>query len=179
MKTMVRTKGIDLTEALENFVEARGTNFVSKYFIDDENVELHSRLKVVKEEHIAEITIFFHSYVLRGEANTEDMYNSIDMALSKIEVQYKKHKDRMGRKNSKITGLKNAGEVVSKTEELEELEIIRRKKFGVKPMGEEEAILQMDLLGHNFFVYLDETTDSINVVYKRKRGKYGIIETER
>ena len=179
MKVLVRTKGIDLTDALEKYVEGKAESFVHKYFADDSNVDVQSRLKIENEKHIAEVTIHFHAYVLRGESSTLDMYASIDEAFQKLETQYRKHKERLGRKNSKIHGLKET--VYQEAEEVKEIpiEVIRRKRFTMKPMMEEEAILQMDLLGHNFFVYLDESTDNVHVVYKRKEGQYGIIEAER
>lgn len=180
MKVLVRTKGIDLTDALERYVESKAEGFVHKYFTDDSNVDVQSRLKIENEKHIAEVTIHFHTYVLRGESSTLDMYASIDEAFQKIETQYRKHKERLGRKSSKVQGLKEIVYQESSAEGAETpIEVIRRKSFTMKPMMEEEAILQMDLLGHNFFVYLDEGTNNVHVVYKRKEGQYGIIEAER
>ena len=177
MRVNVRGKGLEITNSMENYIQEKANNIINKYFSGDENVEIQGRMKIEKLKHFAEITMHFHSYVLRGEAVSTDMYNSIDGAFKNIENQYKKHKERLSRKNSKINGLKAVSEV--NKEEEEPLEVIRRKKFTLKPMNEEEAIMQMELLGHNFYVYFDDASNNIQVVYKRKEGHYGIIETER
>lgn len=178
MRVIIRGKGVEVTEAMENYVKEKAKNLIDKYFGDFEDIEIQGRMKVEKLKHFAEITMHFHSYMLRGESATNDMYSSIDEAIKNIETQYKKHKERLSRKNSKIHGLKEAHEpVVEKTDDA--LEIIRRKRFILKPMNEEEAIMQMDLLGHNFYVYLDDDTNNIHVAYKRKEGHFGVIETEK
>lgn len=177
MKVIIRGKGVVVTNSMESYVQEKVKNFIDKYFADETDfVEIQGRMKVEKLKHFAEITIHFHSYVLRGEAVSTDMYVSIDEAIKKIETQYTKHKERLNRKH-KGNGIKGANETVAKPEE--EIEIIRRKKFTLKPMNEEEAIMQMELIGHNFYVFLDSETNNINVVYKRKEGFFGIIETDK
>lgn len=179
MRVNVRGKGVDITKGMENHIQGKADHILNKYFSNDENVDIQARLKVEKLKHYAEITMHFHSYVLRGEAISSDMYNSIDDAFRNIENQYKKHKERLSRKNHKINGLKDISEQSGKKDDEEGLEVIRRKKFILKPMNEEEAIMQMELLGHNFYVYFDDASNNIQVVYRRKEGHYGIIETER
>lgn len=179
MRVNVRGKGLEITNSMENYIQDKANNIMNKYFSEDEGVEIQGRMKIEKLKHFAEITMHFHSYVLRGEAVSSDMYNSIDGAFKNIENQYKKHKERLSRKNSKISGLKVATETAKGESEEEPLSIIRRKKFTLKPMNEEEAIMQMELLGHNFYVYFDDASNNIQVIYKRKEGHYGIIETER
>ncbi|MCI0502532.1 MAG: ribosome-associated translation inhibitor RaiA [Fusobacteria bacterium] len=179
MKVNVRGKGLEVTNSMENYIQEKANNIMNKYFSEDEGVEIQGRMKIEKLKHFAEITMHFHSYVLRGEAVSSDMYNSIDGAFKNIESQYIKHKERLTRKNSKINGLKATPEASGKADKEEELEVIRRKKFTLKPMNEEEAIMQMELLGHNFYVYLDDISNNIQVAYKRKEGFYGIIETEK
>ena len=177
MKVIIRGKGVVVTNSMENYVQEKVRTFIDKYFADDaEVVEVQGRMKVEKLKHFAEITIHFHSYVLRGEASSTDMYVSIDEAIKKIVHQYTKHKERLSRKH-KVPGMKAISEPAPKGED--EMEVIRRKKFTLKPMGEEEAIMQMELLGHNFYVFLDADTNAINVVYKRKEGFFGVIETDR
>lgn len=179
MKVIVRGKNVEVTNAMENYVQEKVKVFIDKYFDDVDGVEIHGRLRVDKQKHDAEITIHFHHYDLRGEAKTDDMYVSIDEAMKKIEAQYIKHKERLSRKNHKIGGLKGAVDAPAKSEDGGELEIIRRKRFTLKPMNEEEAIMQMELIGHNFYVYKDSDSDTVNVVYRRKEGLFGVIETER
>lgn len=181
MKVLTRTKGMEMTQALENYLESKAETFVNKYFPNNENIEVQGRLKIENGMHVAEVSISFHSYILRGEASSDDMYSSIDEAFHKIDNQYRRHKTRLSKKNARKAGLKELA-VESSFEAIEEelpLEVLRRKTFLLKPMLEEEAILQMDLLGHNFYVYLDDKTNNVSVVYKRKEGHYGIIETER
>lgn len=177
MRVIIRGKGVEVTDAMENYVKEKSENFMDKFFPDFDDVEIQGRMKVEKLKHFAELTMHFHSYMLRGESVSSDMYNSVDEAFKNIETQYRKHKERLSRKNNKTHGLKEAEETAEKNEE--NLEIIRRKRFTLKPMNEEEAIMQMDLLGHNFYVYLDDETNNIHVAYKRKEGHFGIIETEK
>ena len=177
MRVIIRGKGVEVTDAMENYVKEKSENLMDKFFPDCDDVEIQGRMKVEKLKHFAELTMHFHSYMLRGESVSSDMYNSVDEAFKNIETQYRKHKERLSRKNNKTHGLKEAEETAEKNEE--NLEIIRRKRFTLKPMNEEEAIMQMDLLGHNFYVYLDDETNNIHVAYKRKEGHFGIIETEK
>ena len=181
MKVLTRTKGMDMTQALENYLESKAESFVNKYFANNDNIEVQGRLKLENGMHVAEVSISFHSYILRGESSSDDMYSSIDEAFHKIDNQYRRHKTRLSKKNARKAGLKELTMESNFIENEKEmpLEVLRRKTFMLKPMLEEEAILQMDLLGHNFYVYLDDKTSNIHVVYKRKEGHYGIIETER
>lgn len=181
MRVTVRGKGVEITAAMENYVQEKAKSLIDKYFSDVDFVEIQGRMKISKAsklqlKHIAEISVHFHTYELRGQASTSDMYVSIDEAFKNIENQYIKHKERLSRKNNKShAGMKEAGQELVE----EEMEVIRRKTFTLKPMNEEEAIMQMDLLGHNFYVYLDDETDNIRVVYRRKEGQYGVIETQK
>ena len=178
MRVNIRGKGVEVTDAMENYVKEKAKGFMDKYFADFDDVEIQGRMKVEKLKHFAEFTMHFHSYMLRGESVSSDMYNSVDEAFKNIETQYRKHKERLSRKNGKIHGIKETYEPVAEKNE-DALEIIRRKRFTLKPMNEEEAIMQMDLLGHNFYVYLDDESNNIHVAYKRKEGHFGIIETEK
>ncbi len=178
MKVVIRGKHVEITESMESYIQEKAKSFIEKFFDDSEEVEIQARLKVEKWNHVAEFTMFYHSYMLRGEVVSSDMYNSVDEAFKNIETQYIKHKDRLTRKGNKVLGLEEIVEpVIDKKED--QLEISRRKRFILKPMNEEEAIMQMELLGHNFYVFQNDETNSIHVAYKRKEGKYGIIETEK
>ncbi len=183
MKVIIRGIGVEVTDGMENYIQEKAKSFVEKFFDDSEDVEIKAHMEVEKLQHFAEFTMFFHSYILRGESVTLDMYDSIDEAFKNIETQYIRHKDRIKDKNWKIHGLEETPEKYAEKKKKneaneDELEIIRRKRFILKPMYDEEAIMQMDLLGHNFYVYLDAETNNIHVAYKRKEGHFGIIETE-
>lgn len=175
MKVTVIAKNIELTAALKEIVEKK-VNKLEKYF--DPNVEARVTLSVQKSRHIIEVTIPFNGVILRGEESTTDMYKSLDLVEEKIERQIRKQKTRLSRrKGGSFKFAELSGESKQVTEE-DEGKLVRVKKFGVKPMNSEEAILQMDLLGHNFFVYQDADTSKVNVVYKRKDGDYGLLEPE-
>lgn len=176
MKVILRSKGIAITEGLENHVQARAKSFGEKYFNNYENVTANGKLKVENGNHKAEITIQFSSVVLRGEASSSDMYGSIDGAFDRIEKQYIKHKDKLSKKHNLKETIKEFAPVEDELEN--QMEVIRRKSVLVKPMVEEEAVLQMELLNHDFFAYTDSSTNNVHIVYKRKDGKFGILETE-
>lgn len=180
MKVFTRTKGMNMTQALENYLENKVKSFVNKYFPNNNNIKVQSKLKLENSMHVAEVNISFYSYILRGESSSDDMYSSIDQAFCKIDNQYRRHKTRLNKKNVRKVRpkeLATENNVIKNNEEMP-LEVLRRKTFILKPMLEEEAILQMDLLGHNFYIYLDDKTSNIHVVYKRKKDHYGVIETE-
>ena len=175
MKVTVIAKNIELTQALKEIVQKKISK-LEKYF--EVEVEAKATLSVQKNRQIIEVTIPFNGAILRSEESTDDMYKSIDLVEDKLERQIRKQKTRLSRKNN--GSLKFAALNDSKVESNEDDEgsLVKVKKFGVKPMDSEEAILQMDLLGHNFFVYQDSESSKVNVVYKRKDGNYGLIEPE-
>jgi putative sigma-54 modulation protein len=146
-------------------------------------------LSVLKDNHKVEVTISFPGLLLRAEESSEDMYASVDLVLEKLERQIRKFKTKMNRKlrcdvSPRSLSIEDsfvhasAKTAVIEREESSEFEVFRNKRFSFKPMGTEEAILQMNLLGHNFFVFSNAQSDRTNVVYKRKDGKYGLIEPE-
>ena len=175
MKVTVIAKNIELTQALKEIVQKKISK-LEKYF--EVEVEAKATLSVQKSRQIIEVTIPFNGAILRGEESTEDMYKSIDLVEDKLERQIRKQKTRLSRRNNgslKFVAI-NDGRLDSIGED--EGSLVKVKKFGVKPMNSEEAILQMDLLGHNFFVYQDAESSKFNVVYKRKDGNYGLLEPE-
>ncbi|MDG2575966.1 ribosome-associated translation inhibitor RaiA, partial [Vibrio parahaemolyticus] len=152
MKVTVIAKNIELTQALKEIVQKKISK-LEKYF--EVEVEAKATLSIQKNRQIIEVTIPFNGAILRSEETTDDMYKSIDLVEDKLERQIRKQKTRLSRKNN--GSLKFAALNDSKVESNEDDEgsLVKVKKFGVKPMDSEEAILQMDLLGHNFFVYQD------------------------
>ena len=174
MKVTVIAKNIELTSALKEIVEKK-IRKLEKYFEGEINAK--ATLSVQKNRHTIEVTIPFNGVILRGEESTDDMYKSLDLVEDKLERQIRKQKTRLSRRNG---GSVRFAEVKDSDINIAEDDgaLVKVKKFGVKPMNSEEAILQMDLLGHNFFVYQDAESSKVNVVYKRKDGNYGLLEPE-
>ena len=175
MKVTVIAKNMELTDALKEIVQKKISK-LEKYF--EKNVEAKATLSVQKSRQIIEVTIPFNGVILRGEESTSDMYKSLDLVEDKLERQIRKQKTRLSRKHGGSVRFGEIGDSDIKSVEEDEGQLVRVKKFGVKPMNSEEAILQMDLLGHNFFVFQDADSNKVNVVYKRKDGDYGLLEPE-
>ncbi|MGI5851015.1 MAG: ribosome-associated translation inhibitor RaiA [Clostridiales bacterium] len=177
MRINLSGKNLEITDSLRNQVNKKVSK-LRRYF--DENVEAQVTLSVEGYRHIIEVTIPFNGVVIRAEESTDDMYASIDMVLDKLERQIRKHRTRLGRR-IKTGAFKNDLPLFRPDvpfEEENEPRIVRTKRFAVKPMNLEEATLQMELLGHNFFVFRNASSDEVNVLYKRKDGNYGLIEPE-
>lgn len=174
MRITVSGKNIEVTSALRNTVE-RKLSKLEKYFNPD--VEVYATLSVQKNRQIIEVTIPFNGVILRGEEENDDMYASIDLVVDKLEGQIRKQKTKLQRRNHS-SSLKFQSIPDVEPSEKNESKIVRTKKFAIKPMSAEEAVLQMELLGHNFFVYKSAEDEEVNVVYKRKDGNYGLIEPE-
>ena len=174
MRITILGRNIDVTEGLKAAVEEK-VGKLEKYFTPD--TEVHVTLSVEKERQKIEVTIPVKGNIIRSEQVSNDMYVSIDLVEEVIERQLKKYKN-------KLIGAKQGGgnftsEFLEKDFETDdEVKIIRTKRFGVKPMYPEDACVQMELLGHNFFVFRNAETDEVNVVYKRKGSTYGLIEPE-
>ena len=174
MKITISGKNIDVTEGLKAAVNEK-LGKLEKYFTPDTNVIV--TLSVEKERQKIEVTIPVKGNIIRSEQVSSDMYVSIDLVEEVIERQLRKYK-------TKIVNQQQAGGnfqkefVEDEFLEDEEVNIIRTKKFGIKPMYPEDACVQMELLGHNFYVFRNAETDEVNVVYKRKNNTYGLIEPE-
>ncbi|MDI3481804.1 MAG: putative sigma-54 modulation protein [Tepidanaerobacteraceae bacterium] len=177
MKITVSGKNVAVTIPLKEYAEKK-VGKLERFF--EGNVEAQVTLNVEKDRHIVEVTIPVNGMILRGETETHDMYSSIDMVVDKLEKQIEKYKTKISRslKKSpfKLNGTNGDSINVQKTEN--DSRVVKVKKFAIKPMDLEEAVLQMDLLGHDFFVFLNSDTNEVNVVYKRKDGDYGLIEPE-
>ena len=174
MKFVIIGKNIDVTPGLKASVEEK-IGKLEKYFTPD--TEVHVTLSVEKERHKIEVTIPVRGTIIRSEQVSNDMYISIDLVEEIIERQLKKYK-------TKITDKEQAAESFRKEyidreyQDEEEVQIVRTKQFDMKPMYPEDACVQMELLGHNFYVFRNAETDQVNVVYKRKGNTYGLIEPE-
>ena len=176
MKVKVIGKNIEITEALKNIVEKKISR-LDRYF--NPEVEAQATLSVQKNRHTIEVTIPFNGVILRCEERNDDMYISIDIVVDKLERQIRKQKTKL-EKRTHVTSLKFQGipQYNNNEEEDTDSKIVKTKKFAFKPMSAEEAVLQMELVGHSFYVYMSDDTSEVNVVYKRKDGNYGLIEPE-
>lgn len=172
MKIIVRGKNMEVTAALKDYVEKR----LGKLEKFSENLQDgNATLSVIRGRHRIEVTIPVNGWLLRGEEETDDMYSSIDLVSEKLEKQIDKYKGRLNRKSKNGVKVVNGGGV---TESYEAPKVLRTKKFAIKPMSVEEAIMQMNLLGHSFFVFSNSETEEVNVVYSRRDGNFGHIEPE-
>jgi putative sigma-54 modulation protein len=180
MKFNIRGENIEVTPALKEYVEKKLSK-LERYF--DTFPEIKVNLKVYSDKQRVEVTIPFPDLLLRAEETNNDMYAAVDLVVDKLERQIRKHKTKVNRKlrekGSTKTMLIIPDQPAAQEEVFEdELELVRTKRFDLKPMDVEEAILQMDMLGHNFFVFTNSETNETSVVYGRKDGKYGLIETK-
>ena len=177
MKYNIRGDKMIVTDAINSYVEGK-LGKLDKYFRNDE-IRANVLLKVRgANRQIIEVTIPTEKFILRCEEENNDLYAAIDLCVDKLERQIRKNKTKLKRhvtkeKNKDI----NFEFELAENEDIDET-IVKRKKIDTKPMDEEEAILEMELLGHDFFVFKNTNTESVCVVYKRKSGDYGIIETE-
>lgn len=174
MKFIIVGKNIDVTEGLKTAVQDK-IGKLEKYFTEE--TEVHVTLSVEKDRQKIEVTIPVKGSIIRSEQVSSDMYVSIDLVEEIIERQLKKYKTKLVDKKQASAFFRP--EYIEKDYmDEEEVQIIRTKKFDIKPMYPEDACVQMELLGHSFFVFCNAETDQVNVVYKRKGNTYGLIEPE-
>lgn len=181
MNYNIRGENIEVTPAIREYIEKKVTK-LERYFHETPNASVSVNLKVYQDKKSkVEITIPMKNLVLRAEELHEDMYAAIDLITDKLERQIRKHKTKVNRKFRGQDSIKDVAPIFSELEshgDEDELELVRTKRFDLKPMDSEEAILQMNLLGHNFYVFHNADTNNTNVVYKRKDGRYGLIEAQ-
>lgn len=174
MKYVIRGEKIEITEAIKKYITEK-IGKLDKYFSNPEEIKANVLVRIRGVEQIVEVTIPIKKIVLRCEERDEDLYKAIDLASDKLERQLRKNKTKMMKQKKDVTKAIRFEEM----EPIEEKEeIVKRKKIEMKPMSEEEAMMQMDLIDHDFFVYKDVETKTVNVIYKRKDGTFGIIETD-
>lgn len=174
MRITISGRNIELTDGLKAAVEDK-IGKLEKYFTPDTDVFV--TLSVEKERQKIEVTIPVPGHIIRSEQVSNDMYVSIDLVEEVIERQLRKYKEKIVAKQQEGSNFRK--EFIEKeSEPLDEVKIIRTKHFGMKPMYPEDACVQMELLGHNFFVFCNAETEEVNVVYKRKGNTYGLIEPE-
>lgn len=173
MNIFIHGKNIEITEALREYIEDK-IGRVQRLLGDLPHVNIHVQLTTIKHTHQFEVTIPLGDITIRAEEATDDMYKAIDLVEEKLKRKIRKIKTKEARHIH--TPIENN---LTNYEESEEdtNEVVRVKHFDIKPMSTEEAILQMNLLDHNFFVFIDANTNEMNVVYKRKAGDYGLIQS--
>lgn len=175
MKYIVNGKNTEVSDALREQA-IKKLSRIEKFFKDD--ADCHLTFAVEKSRHILEVTIQSKGLFIRAEETTDDMYASIDAVVDKLERQIRKNKTKLGKRIHQDSVVPDNFLIEEPIEEESTYKIVKSKRFAIKPMDVEEAILQMNLLGHSFFVFSNAETDEVNVVYKRKDGNYGLIEPE-
>lgn len=176
MKVSIRGKNIALTEGIETKINKK-LGMLDKYFIMSDNVEAKVLIRTYPVGQKIEVTIPTEYVLLRAEVVDNDLYNAIDLVIDKLEGQIRKYKTRLSRKSKDNKLALNVASIEPLDHEEEDV-IVKTKSISPKPMDMEEAIMQMELIGHSFFVYRDVETNEISVVYKRHNGGYGLIETQ-
>ena len=164
----------DNTKSIKEYIESKLSK-LDKYFSNDDYTATILTKKEGRSQKI-EVTIPTNTFTLRNEAVNDDLYAAIDNVVDKLERQIRKNKDKINKKNNKK--VIEDFELILEDEFVEDEIVVKRKKLELKPIDEEEAIIEMEMLVHNFFVYKDVYSNKICVMYKRKNGNYGIIETE-
>ncbi len=178
MEIVIRGENIEITKAIQEYVNEKLSR-ITKYIGIDENPRAVVVVNVKGHRQKVEVTIPLKNVILRAEETREDLYAAIDVVVDKLERQIRKNKTKLQSKKIKEKMSKSFMlEAIESEDDDNEGKIVKRKKVEVKPMSEEEAILQMELLEHQFYIFKDSETDKIAVVYQRKEGNYGIIESE-
>ena len=172
MKYNIRGNKIEVTDAINDYIQSKLAR-LDKYLDDNDKVEAKALISTKGKDQRVEVTIWSGKYNIRGEESNEDLYAAIDLVTDKLERQFRKYKDKISDKRKK-----EEVKFPEIEDYFEEETIVRRKEVFLKPIDEEEAITQMELLGHSFFVFKNADTGKINVLYKRNDGDYGIIEAK-
>lgn len=175
MRISINGKNIEVSDYLRDLVTKKVSK-LDKYFPED--TEAHVLLAVERNRHIVEVTIPYSGGIIRGEEVSGDMYASIDTVLAKVEKQITRHRTKL-EKTLRADAFAEADFVDYEDDEDDAGSVVKVKRFSIKPMDVEEAVLQMELLGHSFYVFENADDGQVNVVYKRKDGNYGLIEPDR
>ncbi len=176
MELTVRGKNLEVTEALHAYVE-KHTGKIQRYF--DKPLKINVLMRISNMTKTCEVTVFVDGVILRGVEKSNDMYKSIDLVFDKVERQIHKYKTRLARKfkGKDVMSQQFIEEKEPSTAD-NDFEIVRQKRFVINSMTPEEAVLQMNLLGHSFFMFYNIESDGMAVVYRRNDGKYGLIDSE-
>ena len=179
IKYSIRGENLEVTEAIRDYVVSK-LEKIEKYFQADQELDARVNLKVYREKTAkVEVTIPLGSITLRAEDVSQDMYGSIDLVTDKIERQIRKNKTKIERKNrNKVSKSQLFTDALVEDTDTSQPKVVRSKQIDLKPMDLEEALLQMDLLGHDFFIYVDVEDQTTNVLYRREDGEVGLLEVK-
>ena len=180
MNYNIRGENVEVTGAIKSYIEKKISK-IERYFETPPASDVNVNLSVYNEEQRIEVTIPMTNLLLRAEVEHTDLYAAIDLVVDKLERQIRKHKTKINRKSRQKGAAKHIFAEMEKnnreqTADDDSIDIVRTKRFNLKPMDSEEAVLQMDMLGHDFFVFTNANSGNTNVVYRRHDGKYGLIE---
>ena len=174
MKFNIRGDKMTVTPAMKSYIEEKLTK-LDKYFENPEEINTNVLIRTRNLEQIIEVTAPTKRFTLRAEESNEDFYAAVDLVVDKLERQIRKNRDRLNKKFKNVEELEFNFDFDVKKEESNESLIVKRKNISMKPMDEEEAMLQIELLNHDFFVFKNIDEECVSVLYKRKDGNYGII----
>ncbi|GAA5415630.1 ribosome hibernation promotion factor [Paraliobacillus ryukyuensis] len=182
MKYNIRGENVEVTGAIKEYIEKK-IGKLERYFDTTPTSDVNVNLSVYNDEQQIEVTIPMTNLLLRAEEQHTDLYASIDLVVNKLERQIRKYKTKVNRKTRQqgapkhiFAEMEKEATVENQQDESDDIEIVRTKRFNLKPMDSEEAVLQMDMLGHAFYVFTNAESGDTNVVYRRRDGKYGLIE---
>lgn len=176
MKINIRGEKVTVTKAIKDQVENKFTK-LEKYFENPDEINAYVNVKINNLSQIIEVTIPTSRFTVRAEESHEDLYAAIDLVVDKIERQIRKNKTKIKSKYKNVEDI-NFNFDIEVEEEQEENKIVKRKNMEMKPMDEEEALIQAELLGHDFFIFKNIDEECVSVLYKRKDGLYGIINVK-
>ena len=176
MKYNIRGEKVTVTQSMKSYITEKLSK-MDKYFENPDEITANVLVKIKGLEQIIEVTAQTKRFTLRAEESHEDFYAAVDLVIAKLERQIRKNKDRLNRKYKNVEKLEFNFDLPTEDpeEEVNESKIVKRKNISMKPMDEEEAILQIELLNHDFFVFKNIDEECVSVLYKRKDGNYGII----
>ena len=173
MRISISGKNLEVSDYMRETAEKK-LNKLSKFFPQDADAQVS--LAVEKNRHIVEVTVPYEGRIVRAEETSGDMYASLDNVVNKLEKQVQRFRTRQDRRRKSGEVIADYAPVAEEEKEAFKPRIARTKKFDIRPMSEEEAMLQMEMLGHSFFVFENAETGEVNVLYVRKDGNYGLIE---
>lgn len=177
MELSIRGDKITVTKSIKDYVTEK-MGRLDKYFDSSKSIKANIIIRVRNGEQVIEVTVPTNKFTLRAEEKHADLYAAIDLVIDKLERQIRKNKTKLNNKYKNIMQLDINTDFDVNADEEEDLKIIKRKNIVTKPMDEEEAILQMDLLNHDFFVFKNVDEECVSVMYKRQDGNYGIINVK-
>ena len=177
MKVSIRGDKLVVTKAIKETIESK-LERLDRYFDNDSDITAHVVVKVKNLDQTIEVTVPTSRFTLRAEEVSEDLYAAIDKVVDKLERQIRKNKTKLNNKYKNLEKIDLILDFEVEDEEEDEIKIVKRKNIEMKPMDEEEAVLQANLLGHDFFVFKNVDEECVSVLYLRKDGCYGIINVK-